>query len=348
MQYQRFGKSGLRVSRAALGTMTFGEAWGWGANYEGSEKILNAYIEAGGNFIDTASSYTCGESETYIGRMLEGRRDSIVLATKYTHMLRHGDVNSAGNHRKSLRQSLDQSLKRLNTDHIDLFWVHCWDKITPLEEILRALDDAVRAGKILYAGFSDAPAWLISRADALAEFKGWSPFIGIQTEYSLISRHAERDLLPMARELGLGVAAWGPLGAGTLTGKYTENKSVNARRIDAAKDFYGYLLNNQTASIAKQAAKVAKDINATSAQVALAWMAQSNSFIIPILGARTQSQLLENLLFIEVSLSNHHLQELNKASDIELGFPHEFLDSAPVRYLSFAGDRTADDFQQHS
>src|SRR6188472_3405035 len=224
MKYSLLGKSGLRVSELCLGAMTFGEEWGWGASKEECHKIFNAYVDAGGNFIDTANKYTEGTSEKYIGEFIESDRDRFVLATKYTSNTRRGDPNAGGNHRKNMTQSLEASLKRLNTDYIDLYWVHAWDPLTPIEEMMRALDDMVRAGKILYIGISDAPAWIVSQANTVANLRGWTEFTGLQIEYSLIERTPERELLPMASALDIGVTAWSPLGGGVLTGKYN-NKS---------------------------------------------------------------------------------------------------------------------------
>lgn len=209
MRYKLFGKSGLRVSELALGTMTFGDEWGWGASKEESKKIFDAYAEAGGNFIDTANRYTEGTAEKFVGEFIAADRDHFVLATKYTLFMRRDDPNFSGNHRKNMVQSLEASLKRLKTEAVDLYWVHAWDYMTPVEEVMRALDDMVRAGKILYVGISDTPAWVIAQANTLAELRGWSRFVGIQLQYSLIERNIERELLPLARETDMAVTAWG-------------------------------------------------------------------------------------------------------------------------------------------
>ena len=222
MRYKLFGRSGLRVSELALGSMTFGEDWGWGATKEESKRIFDAYVEAGGNFIDTANRYTEGTSETYIGDFISADRDHFVLATKYTLFTRKGDPNFSGNHRKNMVQALEASLKRLGTEYVDVYWVHAWDFLTPVDQVMRSLDDMVRAGKVLYVGISDTPAWVVSRANMLAEMRGWSSFVGLQIRYSLADRTAERDLLPMARALDLAVTPWSVLGAGVLTGKYLE------------------------------------------------------------------------------------------------------------------------------
>src|SRR5215470_1658010 len=221
MNYRLLGRSGLRVSEFSLGTMTFGEEWGWGVGKEDAKKIYEAYREAGGNFIDTANLYTQGTSERILGELLQGQRDEVVLATKYTNSAPGKDPNAAGNHRKSMMQAIEASLKRLKTDYVDLYWLHIWDQITPVEEVMRAFDDLVRQGKVLYVGVSDAPAWWISQANTLAALRGWSPFIGLQIEYSLIERTVERELIPMAKALDLGLVAWSPLAGGALTGKYS-------------------------------------------------------------------------------------------------------------------------------
>src|SRR4030088_3590736 len=230
MNYRLLGKSGLRVSEFCLGTMTFGDDWDWGSSKDEAQKIYETYREAGGNFIDTANIYTDGTSDSFLGEFLEGHRDSVVLATKYSNAAPGNDPNAAGNHRKSMMQAVEASLKRLQTDYIDLYWVHLWDGITPVEEVMRGLDDLVRQGKVLYVGISDAPAWWIAQANTLAELRGWTQFIGLQIEYNLLERTVERELVPMAKALNLGVLACSPLAKGVLTGKYHgEDKADGAR-----------------------------------------------------------------------------------------------------------------------
>src|SRR5262252_5940508 len=220
MQYRLLGNSGLRVSEASLGTMTFGEDWGWGTAKDESRRVYDAFRDAGGNFIDTANIYTNGSSETFLGEFMKGHRESIVLATKFSNAVPGNDPNAAGNHRKNMVQAVEASLKRLQTVYIDLYWVHIWDGLTPVEEVMRALDDLVRQGKVLYVGISDAPAWWVAQANTLAQLRGWSPFVGMQIEYSLIERTVERELIPMAKALNVGVTAWSPLSGGILSGKY--------------------------------------------------------------------------------------------------------------------------------
>lgn len=331
MRYKLLGRSGLRVSELALGTMTFGEDWGWGASKEESKKMFDAFVAAGGNFIDTANRYTNGTSEKFVGEFIASDRDYFVLATKYTLKNRDGDPNSAGNHRKNMRRSLEASLKRLNTDHIDVYWVHAWDVITPVEEMMRALDDMVHAGKILYVGVSDTPAWVISRANTLAELRGWSPFVGLQIRYSLLDRDAERDLLPMARALGLAVTPWGALGTGVLSGKYNKDKESTGR---------ASMWNNvseKKLTVAAEVIKIADELGRAPSQVALNWVRQQTGVMIPIIGARTLKHIEDNLGCVEFKLSDEQLKRLSDASKIELGFPHDFLNEDGIRDIVYGG-----------
>lgn len=372
MKYYLLGKSGLRVSEICLGTMTFGEEWGWGASKEECHKIFNTYVEAGGNFIDTTNKYTEGTSEKFIGDFISSDRDRFVLATKYTSNTRRGDPNAGGNQCKNMVQSLEASLQRLNTDYIDLYWVHAWDPLTPIEETIRALDDLVKAGKILYAGISDAPAWIVSQANTFANLKGLTEFSGLQIEYSLIERTSERELLPMANALDVGVTAWSPLGNGILTGKYNKNmkeqkqnnstSSASAststlnteiteggssnNRLDTLKtmspDLVNTLLTDKNIVITKEVIKIANEIGCNPAQVALNWIRQEQSIqpnrknkIIPIIGSRRESQIKDNLACLEFELSNEQLKRLNEISKIELGFPHDFLNSKMVNEIIY-------------
>ena len=322
--YRLLGRSGLRVSPLSLGTMTFGEESGWGTNKEESRSILDAYADAGGNFLDTANLYTGGTSETFLGEFLSGRRDQFVLATKFTFNMRPGDPNACGNHRKNIHQSLEASLRRLRTDYIDLYWLHAWDGLTPVEETMRALDDAVQAGKVLYVGVSDMPAWKVAQANTLAELRGWSPFIAIQIEYSLVARTPERDLIPLALDFGLGVTPWSPLGSGLLTGKYRSKTASAAqtgpveRRLDQAADFSTRTLTDRNLKIVEAVASVAEESNRSPAQVALNWLLQQPGVTSPIIGARKLDQLHDNLKCLEFDLSAEHLQQLDEASRIEL------------------------------
>jgi aryl-alcohol dehydrogenase-like predicted oxidoreductase len=342
MRYKLLGRSGLRVAELCLGTMTFGEDWGFGASKEESRRIFDTYLEAGGNFVDTANRYTGGTSERYLGEFIASERERIVLATKYTANVRPGDPNGGGNHRKSLVEALDGSLKRLGSDYIDVYWVHAWEYLTPVEEVMRALDDQVRAGKILYVGISDAPAWVVSRANMLAELRGWSPFIGLQIEYSLLERTVERELVPMAGALDLGVLAWGPLGGGALTGKYSANGAGpdEPRRLSEGDR----RLTERSQAIAATVDEVAGEIGAPASQVAIAWLrARREAVVIPIVGARTASQLAETLGCLDLELSDDHLRRLDEASRVRLGFPHDFLAGLRKREVSSGGAMAAVD-----
>src|SRR5215213_5286868 len=325
MRYKLLGKTGLRVSELCLGAMIFGDVRGsWGASEEESGRILDAFAEAGGNFVDTANHYAGGESERILGELIASDRERWVLATKYTLNTRPADPNSGGSHRKSLVQSLDASLKRLGTDYIDLYWVHIWDAFTPVEEVMRALDDVVRSGKVLYVGISDTPAWIVSQAVTLADLRGWTRFAGLQVPYSLVERSAERDLLPMARACELTVTAWGPLGGGLLTGRYGSDRTrPNDTRV-AALGQSG--LTDRNLAIADAVNAVAAERGASSAQDAIAWVRaqQARGVIVPILGARRCRQLEDNLGALESELTAEELARLEEVSRIELGFPHDF------------------------
>jgi aryl-alcohol dehydrogenase-like predicted oxidoreductase len=334
MRYKLLGKSGLRVSELSLGTMTFGEDWGWGASVDESRKIFDRYTEAGGNFIDTANGYTDGSSEKIVGELIAKERERFVVATKYSFPLemnnKKGDPNASGNHRKNLIQSLEGSLKRLNTDYIDLFWLHAWDFTTPIEEVLRSLDDVIRQGKVLYIGISDAPAWIVSQANTIAQFQGWTQFVALQIEYSLIQRTPERDLLPMAKAFDLAITPWSPLGGGVLTGKYNQPPQAGDEQGRLANAALG-TISERSLAIAQVVSEVAAKIGHTPSQVALAWLLAQSGVIIPIIGASKLTQFQDNLASIEVSLSPEHLQRLDEVSKIELGFPHDFLQNDVIR-----------------
>jgi aryl-alcohol dehydrogenase-like predicted oxidoreductase len=323
MQYKLLGNTGLRVSELCLGAMTFGEDWDWGANKETSRSILEAFAEAGGNFIDTANIYTNGTSEKMLGEFVGSERDRFVIATKYTVMMNPNDPNSSGNQRKNLMRSLEASLKRLNTDYIDLYWVHMWDTVTPVEEIMRALDDVVRSGKVMYVGISDAPAWIISRAQTIAELKNMTPFAAIQLEYNLVERTVERDLLPMAEDLNLSVLDWSPLGGGVLTGKYL-NQDAEGDRLNKAEYFQQYK-SDRALQIAQVVVDVASEIGCSAAQVALSWIRQQSSRHIPIIGARSLDHLKDNLGCLNVTLNDDQIARLNASSEVDLGFALKFL-----------------------
>ncbi len=355
MRYQLLGPSGLRVSELALGTMTFGDDWGWGASKDESRRMFDAFAEAGGTFIDTANAYTNGTSERYVGEFVASDRDRFVVATKYTAAMRPGDPNSGGNARKALVHSVEASLARLGTDHIDLLWMHAWDGLTPTAEVVRALDDLVRAGKVLYLGLSDTPAWVVSEAVTLANERGLTPFSAIQIEYNLIERTPERDLLPMAAAHGLSVLDWSPLASGALTGKYLRDGSAGeargaepdagatsgtgeGARLDQMKNqVYDRYATDRATAIARETVAVAAEIGRSPAQVALAWIRQQPGRHVPILGARSLAHLTDNLGALDVRLSAEHLQRLDAVSRMDLGFPHDFIGGPDMKQFIFGG-----------
>ncbi|WP_328723460.1 aldo/keto reductase [Streptomyces sp. NBC_00247] len=337
--YRLLGRSGLRVSPLALGAATFGTEWGWGAEQDEARKLFDHYVERGGNFIDTANTYTDGSSERLLGEFTRDDRESLVLATKYTTLRRPGDPNSGGPHRKSLFASVEASLRQLNTDYIDLLYLHVWDFTTPVEEILRGLDDLVRQGKVLYVAISNAPAWQVSRMQAIADLRGWSPLVALQIEYNLIERTGERDLIPMAREMGLAVVPYSPLAGGVLTGKYSRDDlaATNAAVDDGTRKNFNIANGGLTAGnldIADVVKEVATELGRTTAQVGLAWTLQNPDVTTSLVGARTLSQLEDNLGALEVDFTASQLARLEEASAIELGFPHEILASDRMRTVT--------------
>src|SRR5215471_941994 len=330
MQYRLLGNSGLRVSEASLGTMTFGEDWGWGTPKDESRKVYDAFRETGGNFIDTANLYTNGSSEIFLGEFMKGHRESAVPGK---------DPNAAGNHRKSMVQAVEASLKRLQTGYIDLYWVHIWDGLTPVEEVMRALDDLVRQGKVLYVGISDAPAWWVAQANTVAHLRGWSPFVGLQVEYSLMERTPERELMPMAQALNIGFTAWSPLAGGVLTGKYHGHGSSEQARLSSEmmKEFRP---DEQRAGRVIAAVKdVSDQVGRSMAQVALAWLRHRAVPVIPILGARKLTQLQDNLASFDLPLSSEQVKILDDASRIDLGFPQDLYAKEFPRALRYGGMR---------
>ncbi|MFI0468063.1 aldo/keto reductase [Saccharopolyspora sp. 5N102] len=302
MRYRLFGRTGLRVSELVLGTMVIDDA-------RECRRIIDAYADAGGNFLDTASAY--GESESILGTVVD-RRDRFVIGTKYTLSRDAADPNAAGNHRKNLVLSLEQSLRRLRTDYIDIYWVHIWDRHTPVEETMRALDDAVRAGKILHIGVSDAPAWVVSRANTLAQWRDWTPFAGLQVPYNLLNRDIERELLPMAEAFGMSVTTWAPLAAGVLSGAV-------GRRVDPAA------LTERDRAAADAVRKVAGELGVRPAQVAIAWTRSKSPAVLPIVGASSTEQIVENVGAADVILPAEAVEELDAAVEFRLGFPGDFI-----------------------
>jgi aryl-alcohol dehydrogenase-like predicted oxidoreductase len=329
MKYRLLGSSGLRVSELCLGTMTFGEDWGWGADKAVSRRIFEVYAEAGGNFIDTSNNYTNGTSERFVGEFIKSERDRFVVATKYSLRLVTGnakDVNLGGNSRRSMMRSVENSLKRLNTEYIDLLYLHMWDFTTPVEEVLQAASDLISSGKVMYFAFSDTPAWVVSSAIAKTEMHGLPRPLALQIPYSLIDRSVERAEIPMARANNLGILAWGALQDGILSGKYSQpsdeprrESSVNERDLEAGD----------------AVARIAKEAGCTSAQAAIQWIRQQPGGIIPILGCRTEAQIRDNLGCLEVELDEKAMTALNDLADFKMGFPNSFLHSNHVRNLIF-------------
>ena len=320
LRYRLLGQTGLRVSELFLGAMTFGDPGTVGASPEECGLMLDAYADAGGNVVDTASNYRGGASETIVGELLEGRRDRFVVSTKYTASRDPSDPNAAGNHRKNLRLSLEASLRRLRTDYIDLYFVHLWDSHTPIEETVRALDDVIRAGKVLYIGISDAPAWVVARANTLAELQGRTAFAALQVPYSLLQRDTERELLPMAESFGMSVAAWSPLGGGVLSGKFTRPEGVEAGTRVAAES-----ISDRDLAVARVVQEVANEIGATASQVAIAWTTLRSKAVHPIIGARRLDQLIDNLGAVDCTLAPDLVARLEHATGFTPGFPTDFI-----------------------
>ena len=323
--YRLLGRSGLRVSPLALGTMTFGETWG--AEEADSRRIFDAYVDKGGNFIDTAGYYAKGRSEELTGKFAREKRGQLVLSTKYSLPVEQGNPNGAGNGRKNMMHTVEASLKRLGTDYIDLFFLHVWDATTPADEILRGFDDLIRQGKIAYIGISDTPAWEVARLQTIAELRGWTQFTALQVEYSLLQRTTERDLIPAAKALGLGVMPWSPLASGLLSGKYATGATALADPAGGRRDMLTAVgrITPAVTAVADTVKAVADELGATSAQVALAWALTNQAVTAPLIGARTLRQLDDNIGALGVNLTGAQLARLDEISRIELGFPHDFL-----------------------
>ena len=327
--YVTLGRSGLRVSPFCLGAMTFGEDWGWGSSVSESEAIIAAFLARGGNFIDTANIYTKGHSEKIIGDCIgrePSRRDRVVIATKFFGNLYPGDPNGGGAGRKALTAACEQSLRRLQTDYIDLYWMHCWDTFTPIEETMRALDDLVQAGKVRYLGLSDTPAWKVAQAQTIARFRGWAPLVALQIEYSLIERTVEGELIPMALEMGLGVTPWSPLRGGALSGKYTR-ENARTLKADRGERVTAYL-DERAYTIVDELGRIGKQVNAPAAAVALAWVQGRRAVASTIIGARRLDQLEQNLAALDVTLSREQVASLDALSEPTLNFPATFLKGA--------------------
>jgi aryl-alcohol dehydrogenase-like predicted oxidoreductase len=336
MRYQIFGQTGLRVSSIALGTGNFGKGWGYGAERDEAQKIYTSYREAGGNFIDTADQYQFGQSEGMLGDFIAAERDEVVLATKFSL----GDspdsgLQRTGNSRKAMIQSVEASLKRLKTDRVDLLWVHMPDGVTPIEEIVRGLDDLVRAGKTLYTGLSDFPAWRVATAATLAEERGWAPISAVQLEYSLVERTPERELLPMAAAFKLGTVTWSPLGGGLLTGKYRKGETGRAQGLGAV--IHGESDARKTATL-DELLSISSETGRPPGQVAIAWVLGKKR--VTVIGPRTMEQLTDNLASVEVTLSVEQMDRLDKVSAIQLGFPFDVVAGSAGRLAGGKADLT--------
>jgi aryl-alcohol dehydrogenase-like predicted oxidoreductase len=331
MKYKLLGRSGLKVSELCLGTMGFGTEAGWGADKDTSFAIMDTFANAGGNFIDTANIYKLGTSEKIIGEYISNHdRDYFVLATKYSLKDNFSNPNASGNNRKNMMRSVEESLKRLKTDFIDLFYLHIWDDLTPIDEVLRAMDDLIRQGKVNYAAISDTPAWVVAKGNTLAELMGWSQLVALQVEYSLLARTPERELIPMAKHFGMTVTPWAPLGGGALTGKYLRGEQG---RIKPQSN----RLNDRSTNITKAVVTIADELGISPGNVALKWTMQQGFSSIPVVGATKVSQLEDNLKTIDVHLSTEHLKKLDEVSVIQLGFPGDFFKEEGVTTNTYGG-----------
>jgi aryl-alcohol dehydrogenase-like predicted oxidoreductase len=331
MKYKLLGRSGLKVSELCLGTMGFGTEGGWGADKETSFAIMDTFANAGGNFLDTANVYKLGTSEKIIGEYISNHdRDYFVLATKYALKDNLTNPNASGNNRKNMMRSVEESLKRLKTDFIDLLYLHIWDDITPIDEVLRAMDDLIKQGKVNYAAISDTPAWVVAKGNTLAELMGWSQFVALQVEYSLLARTPERELIPMAKHFGITVTPWAPLAGGALTGKYLRGEQGRIKPESVR-------LNDRSAVITKAVVAIADELGISASNVALKWTTQQGFSSIPIVGATKISQLDDNLKTVAVELSKIHLQKLDEVSAIQLGFPGDFFREEAVKINTFGG-----------
>ncbi len=338
MRYKVFGKTGLRVSEAALGTGTFGTAWGWGCTPAQASDLFRMYVDAGGNFFDCADGYQNGEAETILGDLIAYDRDEFIVSTKYTTAVGARSIAKTGNSRKAMMASIEGSLRRLQTDFVDIFWVHMPDLLTSTDEIMRGFEDVVSQGKARYIGMSDFPAWRVSRAITAAELRGTEPVSAIQIEYSLAERTADREFLPMAQAYGLATMIWSPLGGGTLSGKY-RSKDAKGRQTEGGGPVRAIPESRQD-EILDALDVVAADHGVTPAQIAIAWVCAKEpvgTSFIPVLGARTPEQLRDNLAALEIELDEKQLALLDKASAVELGFPHELMAQDLMKDLHTGG-----------
>jgi aryl-alcohol dehydrogenase-like predicted oxidoreductase len=348
MGYRPLGRSGLRVSDLCLGTMTFGATTGWGVDAATARELYQLYRDAGGNYLDTANQYAHGESEKIVGSLVAGHREEIVIATKYSNSApRNGDPNAGGNQRKNMTQSIEASLRRLKTDYLDLYIVHAWDLITPTDEVMRGLDDLVRAGKVLYLGVSNTPAWVVAKSNMLAELRGWSRYVGLQIEYSLLARTPEAELLPMATDQGLTVLAWSPLKNGLLTGKYAGGGADGSRLRTQMWQSPTLAWAMPPASLVDAAVReliaMSAELDVTAAQLALAWLRHRPVPVVPILGATSADQLRDNLASAHLHLSTEQVARLDAATAVPLPYPQNYLATPMARSFRSGGmyDRIA-------
>jgi aryl-alcohol dehydrogenase-like predicted oxidoreductase len=331
MKYQLLGRTGLKVSELCLGTMGFGTEAGWGADKPASFSIMETFANSGGNFLDTANMYKLGTSEKIIGEFINPRdRDFFVIATKYSLKDNSTNPNASGNNLKNMMRSVEQSLQRLQTGFIDVLYLHIWDDLTPIDEVLRGIDDLIRQGKVNYAAISDTPAWIVSKGNTMAELKGWSQFAALQVEYSLLQRSPERDLIPMANHFGMTVTPWAPLAGGALTGKYLKGGQGRIKPESNRRD------DNST-NITREVMAVADRLGTEPGNVALQWTRQQGFNCIPIVGATKLEQLQENLNMIDLILPQDDVNRLNEVSAIDLGFPNKFFREEGVRLNNYGG-----------
>jgi aryl-alcohol dehydrogenase-like predicted oxidoreductase len=333
-RYFTLGRSGLRVSRLALGTMTFGTEWGWGADEAAARSMFDAYLDAGGNFIDTADLYTNGTSEEWIGRFVaaRGARDRVVIATKFGFNAEPGNPNGGGNGRKNILRAVEGSLRRLGTDYIDLYLLHAWDRVTPVEEVMRTFDDLVRGGKVRHVGFSDVPAWYAAKGATLAQLRGWDAPVALQLEYSLVERNIEREFVDLGAEAGIGLVAWSPLASGLLSGKYRPRKGGGAGegRLETLKGSSnpGFAkFSERNFRIVAELEKIALEVNRSMAQVAINWVAHRPGVASVIVGATKPAQLADNLGALDFTLPAELAQRLDGASRPAAQFPYTFFDA---------------------
>ncbi|MES2492096.1 MAG: aldo/keto reductase [Pseudomonadota bacterium] len=349
--YRTMGRSGLRVSPLALGAMTFGKDWGWGSDHEDSRRIFDTYIDSGGNFIDTAVNYTEGTSERLLGEFIKGKRERVVIGTKYSVNTQAGNPNAGGSHRLNMVRSIEASLSRLGTDHIDLFYLHVWDYHTPAEEVLRGLEDLVRSGKVVYLGISDTPAWRIAHMQTLAELRGWAPLVALQVEYSLVQRTVEHELFPMAMAMGLGVNPWAPLAGGLLAGGYSKadlaHADIGKSAIEGSrKEMIASQgnLNERTIGVAELVREIAGELGVHPAQLALAWVLLNRAVVSPVIGARTLPQLQSNLNALSIEIPEGHRERLAAATEPSATFPNSFLDSPLIKSMVSGGTKIQSHF----